>query len=212
MRRHMQIPTHHTQPTRRTATFASALTAAVAAAALLGPAAAPAAAAHQTSASGGYEWPSVDALQLGEPAQEDLVASVTEYVIEGSVDSVDETTKDDGETVVTLSSDILFDTDDASLSQAATTKVGTLVADVPQGASLRIDGHTDSVDSDAHNQDLSERRAKAVAAAVRAARDDLKLDVEGFGETQLKTRESGSDAAVAAARAENRRVELRYGG
>lgn len=62
------------------------------------------------------------------------------------------------------------------------------------------------------NQDLSERRAQAVADAVADARPDLSLDVQGFGETRLKRPETGDPAAVAEARAENRRVEIRYGG
>lgn len=169
--------------------------------------------------TGGYPWPGIDALGLGEPAQEQLVSSVTEYVVgsvtryvvEGSVESVDDTAQESGETVVTLSSDILFDTNDATLPKSATAKIATLVADVPKGAAVKVYGHTDSVDTDAFNQDLSERRAEAVAAAVRAARADLKLDVQGFGETQLRKPETGSEDAVARARAENRRVELRYG-
>jgi outer membrane protein OmpA-like peptidoglycan-associated protein len=182
--------------------------------------AAPARSAAAGASADGYAWPGIEALELGEPAQEDLVAAVTEYVVspatqyvvEGSVDTVDDITEDGGETIVSLSSDILFDTDDASLSKSATAKIGELVEEVPPGATVKVHGHTDSVDTDAYNQDLSERRARAVAAAVRTARGDLKLDVRGFGETQLKESETGDEAAVAEARSENRRVEIRYGG
>ena len=149
---------------RTTAPFVAALTAAVATAALLGPAALPASASpNYATTTGSYSWPGIDALELGEPAQEQLVASVTDYVVEGSVtqyvvegsvDSVDDTTQEGGETVVTLSSDILFDTDDASLSQGAQAKIAALVADVPKGAGMKVYGHTDSVDTDTHNQDL----------------------------------------------------------
>lgn len=213
MRSHPRYPIRR----HRSVQLAGALTTMLTTAALVGSAALPASA----SVDGGYDWPGIEALELGEPAQEQLVASVREfgvtgsvreYLVEGSVDSVDDTTTDGDETVVTLSSDILFDIDDASLSKSATAKIATLVKDVPKAAAVQVDGHTDSVDSDAHNKDLSERRAKAVAAAVRAARGDLKLDVEGFGETQLKTPETGDEESEAAARAENRRVEIRYGG
>ena len=203
MRPHTRRPAR----THRTVALATVL-----AAALLGTAAIPATAATDDPAPGGYSWPGLEALDLAEPAQEDLVASVTEYVVEGSVDSVEDTTKEDGETVVTLASDILFDSSDATLSKAAKAKVAALVDDVPKGADVKVHGHTDTVDTDAFNQKLSEQRAKAVAGAVGGARGDLELEVEGFGETQLKERESGSDEAVAAARAENRRVEIRYGG
>lgn len=212
---------HRSRRPRRAASLAGTLTITVTTAALLGAAAVPATAAVGTTGdpAGGYQWPGIEALDLGDPAQEQLVASVTEYVVgsvteyvvEGSVDSVDETSQDSGETVVTLSSDILFDTNDATLPKSATARIAALVEDVPRGAAVKVYGHTDSVDTDAFNQDLSERRAEAVAAAVRAARGDLRLDVQGFGETQLKEAENGSAESVARARAENRRVELRYG-
>lgn len=201
--------------TRRTAPLATVLALALTTAAV-GAAAPPAAASADS-----YDWPAIDALDLGEPAQEQRVASVTayvadgtvtQYVVEGSVDSVDDTTTEGDETVVTLSSDILFDSSDASLSKVAKAKIADLVADVPDDAEVKVQGHTDTVDSDAFNQKLSEQRAKAVAGAARAARGDLRLDVEGFGETRLKVPESGDEAAVAEARAENRRVEIRYGG
>lgn len=115
---------------------------------------------------------------------------------------------DGGETVVTLATDILFAVDDATLSDAARTELGTLVADLPDGAAVSVEGHTDSVGSDEHNQGLSDRRAAAVADALRAARPDLALTVTGYGETRPAVEESGD--AVADARAQNRRVELRH--
>ncbi|SKC75745.1 OmpA family protein [Krasilnikoviella flava] len=200
---------------RRTAPLATVLTLALTTATL-----GSAASATSATSADSYDWPTIDSLDLGEPAQEQRVASVTayvadgsvtRYVVEGSVDPVDDTTTDGGETVVTLSSDILFDSSDASLSKAAKAKIASLVEDAPEGAAVTIDGHTDTVDTDAFNQDLSERRAKAVAGAVGDARGDLKLDVHGYGETQLKEPETGDGEAVAHARAENRRVEIRYG-
>ncbi|MFE7405356.1 OmpA family protein [Isoptericola sp. NPDC057559] len=196
------LPTRH--PWRALAAAAAVLTG-------LG-AAAPAAVAADDDPAGGYAWPAIGALDLGDPSQENMVRSVTEYVTEGSVLSVDDTTTDGAETVVTLSSDILFDPSESALSKAARAKVADLVQDVPEGATVSVDGHTDSVDSDAFNQKLSERRAKAVAGAVKAARGDLRLEVHGYGESRLEASETGDAQAVADARAQNRRVELRYGG
>ncbi|WP_307861482.1 OmpA family protein [Cellulomonas wangleii] len=112
------------------------------------------------------------------------------------------------ETVVTLATDILFAVDDATVPPSATDEIGALLADVPDGAALAVEGHTDSVASDAHNQDLSERRAAAVADVVRAARPDLVVTAAGHGETRLTVEEAGDD--VAEDRAQNRRVELRH--
>jgi len=114
------------------------------------------------------------------------------------------------QTSVTLASDILFTVDGSDLSEEARAAIGALVAQVPAGATVTVDGHTDSVLDDAHNQDLSERRAQSVAAAVAAARPDVVLDVHGYGESRLKVSEDGED--IAEDRAQNRRVELHYAG
>ncbi|MDT0166443.1 OmpA family protein, partial [Actinotalea sp. AC32] len=126
----------------------------------------------------------------------------------GTITSVQQVQTRGDDVVVTLASDLLFDVDSAELADAARQRVTELVADVPQGATLAVDGHTDSVASDAYNQDLSQRRAQAVADVVAAARPDLALEVRGHGESALAVPESGDD--VAEDRARNRRVELRH--
>ncbi|EYT49849.1 OmpA family protein [Brachybacterium muris] len=78
---------------------------------------------------------------------------------------------------------------------------------------MQVGGHTDSrpVDRsqyDFDNQQLSEHRAQAVAAALAADRPDLTLEVEGFGDEQPAVSEDPDDPSTYAA---NRRVELRYG-
>lgn len=50
---------------------------------------------------------------------------------------------------------------------------------------IRIEGHTDSVGAAAKNQDLSERRAKAIADMLQAQGvDTTRLDVKGYGSTR----------------------------
>jgi outer membrane protein OmpA-like peptidoglycan-associated protein len=47
---------------------------------------------------------------------------------------------------------------------------------------IRIEGHTDSIGSDAANMDLSRRRARAVGEALaEAGIDGSRLDLEGYG-------------------------------
>lgn len=164
-----------------------------------------------------YAWPSVTEAEAVAPngLAGDVVAYQPEVVDHtAALDVVDVQTveQEAGETVVTLSSDILFDPSDATLSAAAEQRVGELVADVPDGAEVQVQGHTDTVDTDAANQDLSERRAQAVADAIAASRPDLDLTVEGFGESRLAQPETGDETAIAEARAANRRVEIRYEG
>lgn len=71
-------------------------------------------------------------------------------------------------------------------------------------ATVTIEGHTDSDGSDAHNQDLSERRAKAVVAwLVARGIDAARLAPIGKGEAAPI-----ADNDTSAGRALNRRVEV----
>lgn len=69
---------------------------------------------------------------------------------------------------------------------------------------VSVEGHTDSVGSDAYNEKLSERRAQAVKAyLVKEGIDAGRIDAKGFGESKPT-----ADNKTAAGRAENRRVEI----
>ena len=136
--------------------------------------------------------------------------TVRPYDPDAAVRTVEQVEQVQDQTSVTLASDILFVVDGSDLSEPARAAIGALVAQVPAGATVTVDGHTDSVLDDAHNQGLSERRAQSVAAAVGAARPDVVLDVHGYGESRLKVPEAGED--LADDRAQNRRVELHYVG
>jgi outer membrane protein OmpA-like peptidoglycan-associated protein len=70
---------------------------------------------------------------------------------------------------------------------------------------LGIEGHTDSVASDAYNQELSQRRAAAVKAALteRYGINPGRLSTAGFGESRPRERNDTLEG-----RARNRRVEL----
>ena len=110
------------------------------------------------------------------------------------------------EITIRLSGSILFDFDSANLRADAERTLEelaqVLVAYAPRSA--RIEGHTDSIASDAYNQGLSERRAAAVAKwlaghGIAANR----LQSAGKGESQPV-----ADNAIAAGRQQNRRVEV----
>ena len=116
-------------------------------------------------------------------------------------------------TVIVLPERVLFDFDRADLrAEAGATldRIAEVIAFyAPAPVSIR--GHTDSVGSDAYNEDLSRRRAEAVRAylgsgsGVGAGR----LEAVGVGERQPMvpdTRADGSDDP--AARQQNRRVEV----
>jgi OOP family OmpA-OmpF porin len=150
---------------------------------------------------------------------EQLAASVTSIELDGSVFRIDlegsvrelaVTTTEGAEHVTTLASDLLFDFGSATVPPAAAAAVSETLADVPQGASVSVGGHTDSVGDTADNDVLSEQRAQAVAALVAQARPDLVLDVHGYGESRPVADNGTPEQDNPAGRALNRRVELRY--
>jgi flagellar motor protein MotB len=145
-------------------------------------------------------------------AEEDVVPLEDGIVaLEGSIEPLETVTSDGAETEISLSADILFPTGSAELSEAARARIGELVDEIPDGASVEIGGHTDSVPYARGNQVLSEERAEAVGDAVGEARPDLDLAVTGYGDTRPVAEESPGGEDDPAARAENRRVEIRYG-
>ncbi len=108
--------------------------------------------------------------------------------------------------VVTLGSDLLFDIGKAELkpgAERAMTKLAAFLREHPK-RNIAIEGFTDSTGSDDLNQDLSERRARAVAYALRTS---------GVEAGRLATRGHGESYPVAtndtpAGRQLNRRVEV----
>lgn len=107
--------------------------------------------------------------------------------------------------VITLS-DVLFDTGAATLKPGADLALGR-VSDFLQKnpeTKLIVEGHTDSVGSDASNESLSQRRADAVKAALLS---------RGIQSDRIETVGRGEGYPVAsnetqAGRQQNRRVEI----
>jgi outer membrane protein OmpA-like peptidoglycan-associated protein len=105
---------------------------------------------------------------------------------------------------------IYFDLDKATLradSEPTLRQVLGLLTDRP-ALRLVIAGHTDAQGDDAHNQQLSERRAASVVAWLTARGvAPARLQSEGLGESRPV-----ADNATAQGRALNRRVEVRDAG
>ena len=114
-------------------------------------------------------------------------------------------------TVITLQDGVLFDFGKYDLrpeAKATLAKLATVLnqAKVP---AAQINGHTDSIGDDAFNQDLSEKRASAVATQLKADGVSANLQTHGYGKTQPvadNTNADGSDNP--AGRQANRRVEI----
>lgn len=115
-----------------------------------------------------------------------------------------------------LQSDVLFDFDKADIRQDALPVLDAIAAGAGKlGKPIAVEGHTDAKGSGAYNQGLSERRAKAVEAALRArlAGAPVELTAKGFGAQRPvapNAKPDGSDDE--AGRQRNRRVEIVIGG
>ncbi|WP_250442598.1 OmpA family protein [Actinotalea sp. C106] len=156
---------------------------------------------------------------LGEPTTEQLAVSVQvwdprgtvhTWNPEGTVRGLAVEAADGAESVVSLTADLLFEFGSAELADSTAEAVAATVADLPEGVAVLVGGHTDAMGTDAINLPLSTARAEAVAAAVRDARPDLVLTVQGFGSSAPVAPNTVSGEDDPEGRALNRRVELRY--
>jgi len=115
-------------------------------------------------------------------------------------------TRDTARGLIATMPDVLFETNQFSLRPAARESLAKLAGILLAYPDLRleVDGHTDSVGSDAYNQQLSEKRAAAVRDyLVQQGLPMSSATVLGFGKTQPV-----SSNATAVGRQQNRRVEL----
>lgn len=107
---------------------------------------------------------------------------------------------------VTFESGLLFDFDSDQLRPEAKANLRSLASSLDEypGTDLLIAGHTDWIGSEAYNQDLSERRARAAANYL--------VEV-GVARSRVATRGLGESEPIAsneteAGRQKNRRVEV----
>ena len=95
----------------------------------------------------------------------------------------------DGEDAFVTPGDVLFDTDSATLRPEAAAALAVIAEEIDEpvqaGARLRVEGHTDDRADDAHNLDLSLRRAQAVAdwLVANAGIPADRIVVTGLGES-----------------------------
>lgn len=119
-----------------------------------------------------------------------------------------------------LSSDVLFDFNRATLKPEASQALDTLYSQIeaarPTDGMATVMGYTDRLGSDSYNQQLSEQRARTVADyLVGKGLPADKVQVQGMGESNPVTGDScasGSKRELIVCLAPDRRVEVKVEG
>lgn len=108
--------------------------------------------------------------------------------------------------VVEFKEKILFGFDQSNLSSSAESNLNNLAAVLQKypDTDIEIQGHTDSKGSEFYNMDLSEKRASAVAAYLKAhGITNARITTKGYGEMAPVSSNETDDG-----RAQNRRVNF----
>lgn len=108
--------------------------------------------------------------------------------------------------IVRMPQDLLFATDSTALRNELRSDLGALADNLQRypGSTVEVTGHTDNTGTAAYNQDLSSRRAGAVASVLIA---------NGVSSGRVRTFGAGEEQPIASnlttqGRAQNRRVEI----
>ena len=155
----------------------------------------------------GTGWPQVPPAELARLDQPELSVKPFRARTETIDGAVREAESADAVTI-DIAADVLFAVDSATLSPQAAQRVAAVAADVTARAAdgpLTVVGHTDSDGTDAYNDDLSRRRAQAVAAVLAPAAGGRQLAVEGRGEREPV---AGNDTPEG--KQKNRRVSISF--
>jgi len=146
--------------------------------------------------------------QRDQAAQEAAAAQQEKARLQAEVDQLKATPTPRG-LVLTLG-DVLFDTGRAELNPGAARKLDQLAQFLNEHKDrlVQIDGFTDSVGTDAYNDELSRRRADAVKSALLSRGvDSARIGTVGYGKAYPVANNNDSGG-----RQLNRRVEVVIGG
>lgn len=112
----------------------------------------------------------------------------------------------DGSVRVKIPGSVMFASGQATVGPAFQNTLASVTTSVRKycGVTVRVVGHTDNVGTDAVNQTLSERRARAVTGYMQAQGVEAqRLAAQGMGESQPV-----ADNSTETGRQQNRRVEI----
>jgi outer membrane protein OmpA-like peptidoglycan-associated protein len=112
-----------------------------------------------------------------------------------------------GNSTIALSTSLLFDVNSSDLradAQPTLDIIGRMLNELHPGTQLLIAGYTDDLGTEAHNRQLSTRRARAVAAWFQAhGFEKSRITARGYGEKTPRYPNVNDEA-----RAHNRRIEI----
>ena len=149
-------------------------------------------------------FPTHDAIEFRMNGNRNLRAYITDIVVAVGVDDLYDALMETGEFTTR---GVFFDVDSDVLRPESTPALEQMRSSLDGHPDLQIviEGHTDSTGDDAHNQELSERRAAAVRAyLVGEGIEEGRMDAAGLGET-----EPVGDNETPEGRQQNRRVVLK---
>ncbi len=131
------------------------------------------------------------------------------WAFQDEVDSGTSRSETGDTTSIMLSSDVLFELNESTLTDAADETLRAVAEEIDASSTttVQIDGHTDSTGNDAINNPLSLDRAKAVEKRLKEliTRDDITFEVAGHGSA-----DPVADNETEEGRAKNRRVTITF--
>ncbi|MGH3390409.1 MAG: OmpA family protein [Actinomadura sp.] len=143
----------------------------------------------------------------------DAGGAVHDLDIAASVTALEEEKSEGNVVTVRISSDVLFEFNQATLTAVARREIGRMATRL-RGATgvVRVSGHSDSIGRPAYNLRLSQARANAVRAELQRALGGagVRIVATGYGETRPVAPNMSDGEDNPAGRAKNRRVEIAF--
>ncbi|GAA3944163.1 hypothetical protein GCM10023085_27710 [Actinomadura viridis] len=144
----------------------------------------------------------------------DLGPAVRGIDIAASVLPLESEETSGGRVTVRMSADVLFDFNQATLTDAARRRIGQLAPRLRGSTgTVEVAGHSDAIGAPAYNQALSTRRAEAVKAELvrlLGGSAGSRVQARGYGESKpvAPNEKDGKDDPEG--RAKNRRVDVTF--
>ncbi|MBO2454618.1 OmpA family protein [Actinomadura barringtoniae] len=140
-------------------------------------------------------------------------AAVLDLRTADSIKPLEEEQTKGSQVTVSLSADVLFDFNKATLTPTAKRRIAALAPRLRDASgTVQVSGHSDAIGAPAYNLTLSRQRAEAVKAELLTvlAATNTRINAQGFGETKPVAPNKIGDKDNPDGRAKNRRVEVSF--